>query len=158
MLGRVLVLICCLFCNWFEELAQAADHPAKGHVARDTKHISQSSLVNSLNGEIVSGPLDDQGLRTWLQRHADSILVIVSPGMPYSTRFLPVVEAEAAKKKLPIRVVKDQELSAVELLKRGAMRHYPTLFFVRSHRLYPKVFPGAQTAKELRFYLDEIFR
>lgn len=120
-------------------------------------------------GPRCESPWDDAALNAWLKEHRESLILVVSDGMPYSQKSVDIVAAEAARRKLALRIVSDRTgpaqqrrcdplLRSNTLVSRGALRHFPTLFVVREHALSPKVIPGIQDRPELTLTLDEQFR
>jgi hypothetical protein len=112
----------------------------------------------------------DHDLKAWLQFHPRGLIAVISEGMPYSSRNLPILKAEATRRKLPLLVLYDRcptdsekqdpccsALASDSLISIGALRHFPSLFFNRNHRLLPKVVPGFQTRAELNENLDAVF-
>jgi hypothetical protein len=118
----------------------------------------------------------DLELNEWLTGHPRGLIFVISEGMPYSVRNLSELKASAREHALPLLVLSDHctanqstapqspaapnapsctPLASETLIRQGALRHFPSLFFNRNHRLLPKVIPGFQTREELERALKE---
>ena len=110
----------------------------------------------------------DHSLQEWMKGHKKSLILLVSDGMPYSEMSVVQVQKEALKRKLGLVILSDRSgklqkercdplLASSQLFSRGALRHFPSLFFIKNHQLFPKMIPGIQSQKELEINLDEVF-
>ncbi len=119
----------------------------------------------------MSSAFTDLELNQWLAEHPKGLIFLISEGMPYSIRNLIEIENSARKHALPLLVLSDQcpehpirakeagrsctTLASDTLIRRGALRHFPSLFFNRNHTLSKRVIPGFQTHQELERALKE---
>lgn len=118
--------------------------------------------------EASSRDFKDEDLKQWLGLHENGLILAVSDGMPYSQESVGIVSGEAKRKQLDLLILSDRPgplqkkrndalLRSDQLLAKGALRHFPSLFFVRNHQLLPEVIPGIQTQQELSRSLYEIY-
>ncbi len=110
----------------------------------------------------------DTELMQWLSQKEKSLILIVSDGMPYSQKSIPIVSQQAQERNLPLIILSDRTgaeqkkrgdcvVSSNVLIENGALRHFPSLFAVKDHQLLPEVIPGIQTPQELRAHLTEFY-
>jgi hypothetical protein len=110
----------------------------------------------------------DLDLQRWSRSHSNGLILVVSDGMPYSQKSAESVAEEAKKRNLALLILSDRTgpkqqsrcdslVQSNVLIGKGALRHFPTLFFVKNHALQKHIIPGIQTQSELSSSLDEIF-